>query len=80
MMRSLKLLNLLALVALALCFSAGLGKAQDVYKGTFTLPFEAHWAGAVLPAGEYTISLPSTNAPLVKLRLLEQIRRWASSS
>ena len=63
MMRSLKFLNLLALVALALCFSAGLGKAQEAYKGTFTLPFEAHWAGAVLPAGEYTLSLPSTNAP-----------------
>ena len=65
MMRSLKFLNLLALVALALCFSAGLGKAQDAYKGTFTLPFEAHWAGAVLPGGEYTISMPSTNAPFM---------------
>ncbi len=63
MMRSLKFLNQLALVALALCFSAGLGKAQDAYKGTFTLPFEAHWAGAVLPAGDYTISMPSTNSP-----------------
>jgi hypothetical protein len=63
MMRSLKFLNLLALVALALCFSAGLGKAQDAYEGTFTLPFEAHWAGAVLPAGDYTISMPSTASP-----------------
>jgi hypothetical protein len=43
--------------------SAGLGKAQDAYKGAFTLPFEAHWAGAVLPAGDYTVSMPSTDAP-----------------
>ena len=30
------------------------------YRGTFTLPFEAHWGMAVLPAGTYTLS---TNAP-----------------
>jgi hypothetical protein len=63
MMRSLKFVSQLALVALALCFSAGSGKAQDAYRGTFTLPFEAHWAGAVLPAGDYTISMRSTAAP-----------------
>jgi hypothetical protein len=63
MVRSLKFLNQLALAALALCLSAGLGKAQDAYRGEFTLPFEAHWAGAVLPAGDYTISMPSTAAP-----------------
>jgi len=63
MMRSLKFLNQLALVALALCLSAGLGRAQDAYRGKFTLPFEAHWAGAVLPEGDYTISMPSTAAP-----------------
>ena len=60
MMRSLKFLNQLALVALALCLSAGLGSAQEIhYKGMFTLPFEAHWGGAVLPPGDYTISMPS---------------------
>jgi hypothetical protein len=63
MIRSLKFLNQLALVALALCFAAGLGKAQNAYEGTFTLPFEARWAGTVLPAGDYTISMRSARAP-----------------
>jgi hypothetical protein len=63
MLRSLKFLNQLSLVALTLCLSAGLGKAQDAYGGRFTLPFEAHWAGAVLPAGDYTISMRSTAEP-----------------
>jgi hypothetical protein len=60
MMRSLKFLNQLALVALALCLSAGVGRAQEIhYNGMFTLPFEAHWGSADLPAGDYTISIPS---------------------
>jgi hypothetical protein len=57
--RVLKLPNQIALVALALCATAVLGKSQDTYQGKFTLPFEAHWAGATLPAGEYTISIPT---------------------
>jgi hypothetical protein len=60
--RIMKLGKPVALVALALCFAAGLGKAQDVYRGTFTLPFEAHWEGAVLPAGDYMISMPAPSA------------------
>jgi hypothetical protein len=59
----LKFPNQIALVALALCFSAGLGKSQDAYQGKFTLPFEAHWAGATLPAGDYTISMPEAVWP-----------------
>ena len=59
MMRNLKFLNQLALVALGLCLSAGLGKAQTAYEGKFTLPFEAHWGRAVLPAGDYSISIRS---------------------
>ncbi len=61
--QKLKLVKHIALVALILCFSAGVGKAQDAYKGKFTLPFEAHWGSAVLPAGDYTISIPSATAP-----------------
>ena len=56
--RILKLPNQIALMALVLCATAVLGKSQDAYQGKFTLPFEAHWAGATLPAGEYTISMP----------------------
>jgi hypothetical protein len=48
---------------LALCFSAGLGKAQSAYQGKFTLPFEARWQNAVLPAGNYTIRMHSATAP-----------------
>src|SRR6266566_8656923 len=63
MFRRLKFLNQFALVALALGSSAGLGRAQNAYEGQFTLPFEAHWGGAVLRAGDYTISMPSATAP-----------------
>ena len=61
--KSLKFANHIALVAIALCVSAGAGKAQDDYRGTFTLPFEAHWGAAVLPAGDYEIKMPSASGP-----------------
>ncbi|SRR6266568_1000400 len=63
MMGNLKFLSQLGLAVLALSLSPGLGRAQEPYKGKFTLPFEAHWGGAVLPAGDYTISMPTTAAP-----------------
>jgi hypothetical protein len=63
MVRSLKFLNQFALVALALSLSFGQAKAQSAYEGKFTLPFEAHWGIAVLPAGDYTISMQSANEP-----------------
>ena len=53
----------LALVPLALCLSATVGKAQNAYQGKFTLPFEARWQNAVLPAGDYKISMHSAAAP-----------------
>jgi hypothetical protein len=61
----LKLSNQMALAALALCGTAVLGKSQNAYRGTFTLPFEAHWAGATLPAGDYTISIPEAVQPFL---------------
>jgi hypothetical protein len=63
MIRSLKFLSQFALVALALSSSSGVAKAQSAYEGKFALPFEAHWGIAVLPAGDYTISMQSANAP-----------------
>jgi len=63
MTRNLKFLNHIALVVLTLCLSAAIGKAQNAYAGKFTLPFETHWGGAVLPAGDYTISIPSESTP-----------------
>src|SRR5438093_13727879 len=65
MIRRLKFLNQFVLVALALCLSAGLGRAQNAYECQFTLPFEAHCGHAVLPAGDYTISMRSATAPYV---------------
>jgi hypothetical protein len=42
--------------------------AQAAYSGPnfgarFMLPYEVHWGKAVLPAGEYSISVTSTGAP-----------------
>jgi hypothetical protein len=55
--RNLKLAVKVGFMALVLCLAASQGKAQGTYKGQFTLPFEARWGLAVLPPGEYTISM-----------------------
>lgn len=59
----LKFRNPIALAALVLLSTAGLGKAQNAYQGKFTLPIEAHWGPATLPAGDYTITMPRAVAP-----------------
>ena len=61
--RRLKLLTKFGVAALALGTLATSGKAQNAYQGKFTLPFETHWGGATLPAGDYTFVLPSTGSP-----------------
>jgi len=53
----------LAVAALALAALATSGNAQNAYEGKFTLTTETHWAGVTLPAGDYTFTLPSKNAP-----------------
>ena len=50
------LLRFLGLVLLAVCFNAGHASAQ-MFQGKFTLPFEARWGKAALPAGEYSFSV-----------------------
>jgi hypothetical protein len=55
--RSFKLVAPLGLALLAGCFTANLASAQDAFRGTFTLPFEAQWGKIVLPAGEYEFTL-----------------------
>jgi len=62
-MKFFKPVNYLGLVALALSVTTPVARAQGGYKGTFTLPFEARWAKAVLPAGDYTLSVDSISAP-----------------
>src|ERR1700745_357288 len=61
--RFLKLLTKAGVVALFLAGLATAGNAQNAYQGKFTLPFETHWAGATLPAGDYTFVLQSTGFP-----------------
>ncbi len=50
-----------AALTLALALSASHANAE---KATFTLPFEAHWGTAILPAGEYTMEAPSIGSIL----------------
>jgi hypothetical protein len=60
--RSLKLAVAFGVALLATGFTANLAKASGAslaYKGTFTLPFEAHWGSLVLPAGEYSFKIDS---------------------
>jgi hypothetical protein len=61
--RRLKLLTKFGVAALALGALATSGKAQNAYQGKFTLPFETHWGGATLPAGDYTFTLASASSP-----------------
>jgi hypothetical protein len=57
MTRNLKSVTQIGLMALALCLAAAQAKAQGTYEGKFTLPFEVRWGIAVLPPGDYTISM-----------------------
>jgi hypothetical protein len=60
--RSLKSVRILLLAVLAAGLSASLASAQE-YKGKFTLPFEARWGTAVLPAGDYTFRADASGDP-----------------
>jgi hypothetical protein len=54
------------LAVLAVCITAGVAGAQHspaMYEGKFTLPFETRWGRAVLPAGDYTLTVDSTALP-----------------
>ena len=61
--RFLKLLTKAGVVALFLAGLATAGNAQNAYQGKFTLPFETHWDGTTLPAGDYTFVLPTATYP-----------------
>jgi hypothetical protein len=54
--RSFTLLNLAMGSLLAICFNSGQAGAQTM-AGKFTLPFEAHWGVATLPAGTYSFTV-----------------------
>ena len=50
-------------VLFATCAFTAAANAQPSFQGKFTLPYEAHWNHAVLPAGEYTIQVDSKGGP-----------------
>ena len=51
------------MAAFALGALAAGGHARDMYQGKFTLAVETHWGDLTLPAGDYTLDLPSTSFP-----------------
>lgn len=57
----------LAVLALVVCLPSRPANAQSnsqvPYRGSFTLPYEAQWGKALLPAGHYTLELGSTVNP-----------------
>jgi hypothetical protein len=54
---------LFAGMLLATCLSTGLASAQSAFVGKFTLTQKTTWDRAVLPAGDYLISITSTGLP-----------------
>jgi hypothetical protein len=56
---------LFAGVLLATCLSASSARAQSRLNGMFTLPYEVHWGQAVLPAGDYLLSITTTGNPAI---------------
>ncbi len=59
---SVTVVKLLALAAVVVASFAGTANAQVVV-GKFTLPFEARWGSAVLPAGQYTFKMDRFYGP-----------------
>jgi hypothetical protein len=61
MNRSLSMVRNLVLALATASIFTGVAKAQaTLYSGKFTLPFEAHWGGLTLPAGDYSFQLNSS--------------------
>ena len=52
-------LKLAVAAAIVTGVSVGSARAQSL-KATFTLPYEVQWGKAVLPAGPYTVTAPSS--------------------
>ena len=60
----------LAIGVMALGVTTSRATADEVYKGTFTLPVEAYWSSTLMHPGEYSISLDTNSSrnSLVHLR------------
>jgi hypothetical protein len=66
-MKSFTMLKLAMGSLLAISCNAGLANAQTV-AGKFTLPFQAHWGQATLPAGDYSFLLE--RGPVAKIQVI----------
>jgi hypothetical protein len=60
---SFNFLKLAVAAAIAVGLSVGSASAQPLVKGTFTLPYEVHWGKAVLPPGQYSITIDDARRP-----------------
>jgi hypothetical protein len=70
--------TLFAAALLATSLFAGTAGAQAGFQGKFTLPFEAHWGKAVLPAGDYVLSSSlDTNDGMLTIRNAKTLRTVA---
>jgi hypothetical protein len=61
----LRILTIATLGLIAVCASASVASAQNVFKGKFTLPEDVRWGNASLPAGDYTMSVKSIGLPVL---------------
>jgi hypothetical protein len=52
-------------VLFATCVFTAAANAQPSFEGKFTLPYEVQWNHAVLPAGEYSITVDAKGMPAV---------------
>jgi hypothetical protein len=62
--RRFNVVKVLLLAVLAAGLSASLASAQE-FQAKFTLPTEARWGQAVLPAGDYSLTVDTAGAPWV---------------
>ena len=56
------LIKFSGMALLAVCLMAGHANAQE-FQGKFTLPFQARWGRASLPAGNYSFTVGSPGTP-----------------
>jgi hypothetical protein len=64
---------------LAACLLASSANAQlSALEGKFSLPHEAHWGTAVLPAGDYLLSIRTTGSPTILTIQDAKTGRWVA--
>ncbi|MGD0326655.1 MAG: hypothetical protein ABSD45_23280 [Terriglobia bacterium] len=64
--RSFNVVKVLLLAVVVAGLSASLASAEE-FQVKFTLPFEARWGSAVLPAGDYSLNLDTDKSPCVAI-------------